>query len=136
MMQGSNYPIVRGYNPRKGDHALVLLFAKFVSDTEVNQSVASITVPKDGSYAELVALKGHRVIGDIVHTVIAKIMAKPAATNELIGVTDVAGINDLDYLGGGKAIQDCRSNLVAVSVNHALDVRRNHSEGNDLFSHA
>ena len=84
------------------DYVLVLLFVKYVSDKYAGQPDQVIEVPEGGSFADMVALKGDKEIGDKMN----KIIAKLAEANELKGVIDVADFNDPDKLGKGKEMQD------------------------------
>lgn len=114
------------------DYVLVLLFVKYVSDKYAGQKNPPIEVPKGGSFAEMVALKGQKDIGDGMN----KIIARLAEANELKGVIDVADFNDEDKLGKGKEMQDRLSNLVAIFENPGLDFSRNRAEGDDLLGDA
>src|SRR5579859_3032278 len=114
------------------DYVLVLLFVKYVSDKYAGQPNALIEVPEDGSFDDMVALKGDKEIGDKIN----KIINKLAEANELKGVIDVADFNDADKLGKGKEMQDRLSNLVAIFDNPALDFRKNRAEGDDLLGDA
>ena len=114
------------------DYVLVLLFVKYVSDKYAGQPNSLIEVPKGGSFADIVALKGDKEIGDKFN----KIIAKLAEANDLKGVIDVADFNDPDKLGKGKEMQDRLSNLVAIFDNPALDFRNNRAEGDDLLGDA
>src|SRR5579883_3508154 len=114
------------------DYVLVLLFVKYVSDKYAGQRNALIEVPAGGSFADMVALKGDKEIGDKIN----KIIAKLAEANDLKGVIDVAEFNDADKLGKGKEMQDRLSNLVAIFDNPALDFRKNRAEGDDLLGDA
>ena len=89
-------------------------------------------MPKGGSFADMVALKGDKEIGDKIN----KIIAKLAEANDLKGVIDVADFNDADKLGKGKEMVDRLSNLVAIFENPALDFRSNRAEGDDLLGDA
>ena len=80
------------------DYVLVLLFVKYVSDKYAGQRDTLISVPKDGSFAAMVALKGDKEIGDKIN----KIIGNLAEANALKGVIDVADFNDPDKLGKGK----------------------------------
>ena len=80
------------------DYVLVLLFVKYVSDKYAGDPNALIDVPKGGSFADMVALKGDKEIGDKIN----KIIAKLAEANDLKGVIDVADFNDPDKLGKGQ----------------------------------
>src|SRR5438270_4535257 len=114
------------------DYVLVLLFVKYVSDKYAGQPNALIEVPKGGSFADMVALKGDKEIGDKIN----KIIARLAEANDLKGVIDVADFNDADKLGKGKEMQDRLSNLVAIFDNPALNFRKNRAEGDDILGDA
>ena len=114
------------------DYVLVLLFVKYVSDKYAGQKKPLIVVPKGGSFADMVALKGSKDIGDQMN----KIIARLAEANDLKGVIDVADFNDADKLGKGKEMQDRLSNLVAIFENPALNFTRNRAEGDDLLGDA
>src|SRR5205814_9579650 len=74
------------------DYVLVLLFIKYVSDKYAGQPNALIEVPQGGSFADMVALKGDKEIGDKIN----KIIARLAEATDLKGVIDVADFNDAD----------------------------------------
>jgi type I restriction enzyme M protein len=114
------------------DYVLVLLFVKYVSDKAASQKNYLLEVPKGGSFADMVALKGDKEIGDKMNKIIAKLAEK----NELKGVIDVADWNDADKLGKGKDMVDRLSNLVAIFDNPALDFRANRADGDDLLGDA
>lgn len=114
------------------DYVLVLLFVKYVSDKAASQKNYLLDVPKGGSFADMVALKGDKEIGDKMNKIISKLADK----NELKGVIDVADWNDADKLGKGKDMVDRLSNLVAIFDNPALDFRGNRAEGDDLLGDA
>src|SRR2546421_392765 len=114
------------------DYVLVLLFVKYVSDKYAGQPNALIEVPEGGSFADMVALKGDKEIGDKIN----KIIARLAEANDLKGVIDVADFNDADKLGKGKEMQDRLSNLVAIFDNPALNFRKNRAEGDDILGDA
>jgi type I restriction enzyme M protein len=114
------------------DYVLVLLFMKYVSDKAASQKGYLLDVPKGGSFADMVALKGDKEIGDRIN----KIIARLAEANELKGVIDVADFNDADKLGKGKEMVDRLSNLVAIFDTPALDFRSNRADGDDLLGDA
>ena len=114
------------------DYVLVLLFVKYVSDKYAGKPDALIVVPPGGSFADMIAAKGQKDIGDRIN----KIKAKLAEANHLTGVITVADFNDPDKLGKGKEMQDRLSNLIAIFQNPALDFRRNRAEGDDLLGDA
>src|SRR5438876_11994538 len=114
------------------DYVLVLLFVKYVSDKYAGQKDAMVEIPKGGSFADMVALKGDKEIGDKMN----KIIAKLAEANDLKGVIDVADFNDADKLGKGKEMVDRLSNLVAIFDSPDLDFSSNRAEGDDLLGDA
>jgi len=114
------------------DYVLVLLFVKYVSDKYAGQKGALLDVPKGGRFADMVALKGDKEIGDKMN----KIISKLAEANDLKGVIDVADFNDPDKLGKGKEMVDRLSNLVAIFDNPNLDFSANRAEGDDLLGDA
>jgi type I restriction enzyme M protein len=114
------------------DYALVLLFMKYVSDKAASQKNYLLHVPKGGSFADMVLLKGDKEIGDKMN----KIIAKLAEANDLKGVIDVADFNDEDKLGKGKEMVDRLSNLVSIFSNPSLDFSSNRAEGDDLLGDA
>mgnify|MGYP000991504123 FL=1 len=114
------------------DYVLVLLFVKYVSDKYAGDPNALIDVPDGGSFADMVALKGDKEIGDKIN----KIIGRLAEANELKGVIDVADFNDADKLGKGKEMVDRLSNLVAIFETPGLDFSRNRAEGDDILGDA
>jgi type I restriction enzyme M protein len=114
------------------DYVLVLLFVKYVSDKAASQKGYLLDVPKGGSFADMVALKGDKEIGDKMN----KIIGKLAGANDLKGVIDVADFNDADKLGKSKDMVDRLSNLVSIFDSPDLDFSANHAEGDDLLGDA
>ena len=114
------------------DYVLVLLFVKYVSDKYAGQPDALLDVPAGGSFADMVALKGTKDIGEKINVIISTL----AEANDLKGVIDVADFNDADKLGKGKEMQDRLSNLVAIFEDPSLDFSKNRAEGDDLLGDA
>ncbi|MFH1811034.1 MAG: type I restriction-modification system subunit M [Pseudomonadota bacterium] len=112
------------------DYVLVLLFMKYVSDKYAGQKDALLDVPKGGSFADMVALKGDKEIGDKINKIIGKLADK----NDLRGVIDVADWNDTDKLGKGKEMVDRLSRLVGIF--EGLDFGKNRADGDDLLGDA
>ena len=111
------------------DYVLVLLFMKYVSDKAASQKHYLLDVPSGARFADMVALKGDKEIGDKIN----KIISKLAEANDLKGVIDVADFNDADKLGKGKEMVDRLSNLISIFDNPNLDFSGNRAEGDDLL---
>lgn len=114
------------------DYVLILLFVKYVSDKYGGQPGALFEVPLGGSFADMVALRGDKEIGDKINKIINRLAEK----NDLKGVIDVADFNNPDKLGKGKEMQDRLSNLVAIFDNPALNFSKNRAEGDDILGDA
>jgi len=112
------------------DYILTLLFMKYVSDKYAGKSDPVIEIPKHGSFADLVKLKGDKEIGDKINKNISRL----ADANDLKGVIDVADFNDEDKLGKGQELQDRLSKLIGIFEN--LDFSANRAEGDDLLGDA
>ncbi|WP_423926917.1 N-6 DNA methylase [Candidatus Palauibacter sp.] len=116
------------------DYVLTLLFMKYVSDkyAAADDPYADITVPPGGSFADMVALKGTKEIGDEINKVIGQL----ADANDYLlkGVIDQADFNDESKLGRGKEMQDRLSKLVGIF--EGLDFRANRAQGDDLLGDA
>ena len=114
------------------DYVLVLLFVKYVSDKYAGDPDGLIEIPEGGSFADMVALKGDKEIGEKINIIIANL----AGANDLKGVIDVADFNEEDKLGTGKEMVDRLSNLVAIFNRPELDFRKNRAEGDDILGDA
>ena len=113
------------------DYVLVLLFVKYVSDKYAGNPHALIDVPAGGSFADMVALKNDKEIGDKIN----KLVARLADANEsLKGAINVADFNDEEKLGKGKEMVDRLTKLVGIF--EGLDFGRNRAEGDDLLGDA
>jgi type I restriction enzyme M protein len=112
------------------DYILTLLFMKYVSDKYAGVSDAIIEVPPGGGFADMVACKGQKDIGEKIN----KIIGKFAEANDLRNVVDEADFNDEAKLGSGKEMQDRLTKLVAIF--EGLDFRANRAEGDDLLGDA
>ena len=104
------------------DYILTLLFMKYVSDKAASQKHYLLDVPVGARFADMVALKGDKEIGDKIN----KIIAKLATANNLQKVIDLADFNDEEKLGKGKEMQDRLSALVTIFAD--LDFRRSQAE--------
>lgn len=112
------------------DYVLVLLFMKYVSDKYAGQKDALLVVPKGGGFADMVAAKGDKEIGDKMN----KIVARLAEANDLSGLFRESDFNDEAKLGKGKDMVDRLTKLVGIF--EALDFSRNRAEGDDLLGDA
>jgi type I restriction enzyme M protein len=112
------------------DYILTLLFVKYVSDKQEADPESLIDAPPGGSFADMVALRGDKEIGDKINMIIAKL----AEANGLQKVIDQADFNDEEKLGKGKEMQDRLSKLVAIFAD--LDFRGSRAEGDDLLGDA
>jgi type I restriction enzyme M protein len=113
------------------DYVLVLLFIKCVSDKYAGQDYASITVPAGASFADLVALKGQKDIGDLINK---EIIAPLEKENKLsFGGID---FNDASKLGSDKEMVERLDSLIGIFQNPALDFSSNRADGDDLLGDA
>ena len=113
------------------DYVLVLLFVKYVSDKYSGDRNALIDVPTGGGFADMVAAKGDKEIGDKVNKIIGRLAD---ANDSLQGAINVADFNDATKLGNGKDMVDRLTKLVAIF--EGLDFGGNRAEGDDLLGDA
>lgn len=118
------------------DYILTLLFMKYVSDKYAGRDdFADITVPPGGSFADMIALKGTKEIGDGINKVIGRLAEADDANRHLLkGVIDQADFNDESKLGKGKEMQDRLTKLVGIF--EGLNFRANRAHGDDLLGDA
>ncbi|MDQ7835339.1 MAG: type I restriction-modification system subunit M [Humidesulfovibrio sp.] len=113
------------------DYVLVLMFVKYVSDKYAGDRDALIDIPAGGGFADMVAAKGDKEIGDRLNKIIGKLAD---ANDSLKGAINVADFNDEDKLGKGKEMVDRLTTL--VSIFEGLDFGRNRADGDDLLGDA
>ena len=113
------------------DFVLILLFIKYVSDKYAGDPNALIDVPPGGSFADMVAAKGSKEIGDKINKIIGKLAD---ANDSLKGAINVADFNDEEKLGKGDAMVQRLTKLVAIF--EGLDFGANRAEGDDLLGDA
>ena len=113
------------------DYVLVLLFVKYVSDKYANVPDALIEIPPGGSFADMVAAKNDKEIGDRLNKVIGRLAD---ANDSLKGAINLANFNDEEKLGKAQAMVDRLTKLVAIF--EGLDFGRNRAEGDDLLGDA
>lgn len=114
------------------DYILTLLFLKYVSDRSLTDPNAQIEVPEGCHFADMVALKGTKDIGEDIDKIVAKI----AEANGLGGVIDNAKFNDPTKLGDGKDMVERLSKLLEIFSRPELDFRKNRAEGDDILGDA
>ena len=113
------------------DYVLVLLFVKYVSDKYAGDPNALIDVPVGGGFADMVAAKEDKEIGDKINKIIGKLAtANPA----LPSAKDFPDFNDETRLGKAEAMVDRLTKLVAIF--ESMDFGRNRAEGDDLLGDA
>ncbi|TXT51242.1 MAG: type I restriction system adenine methylase HsdM [Spirochaetes bacterium] len=113
------------------DYVLILLFMKYVSDRYAGDSRALLTVPAGGGFADMVAAKNDKEIGDKINKIIARLAD---ANEQLKGAINLADFNDEEKLGKGKEMVDRLTKLVAIF--ESIDFGRNGAEGDDLLGDA
>jgi type I restriction enzyme M protein len=113
------------------DYVLILLFIKYVSDKYAGDPNALIDVPAGGSFADMVAAKGSKEIGDRINKIIGKLAD---ANDSLKGAINVADFNDEEKLGKADAMVQRLTKLVAIF--EGLDFGGNRAEGDDLLGDA
>ena len=113
------------------DYILSILFVKYVSD-KYGKLASAITIPKGGSFEDMVLLKGKGEIGEGIN----KIIAKLAEENGLKGIIDIADFNDPDKLGSGKTKVDTLTNIISNFQHESLDFSKNRADGDDLLGDA
>lgn len=113
------------------NYILTLLFVKYVSDKYAKQKYGAIVVPAGGSFADMVALKGQKDIGDKMNTIIGEL----ARANDMAWLSNPDNdFNNEDRLGKGKAMVDTLTKLVGIFEN--LDLGKNRADGDDLLGDA
>ncbi|MEM7536018.1 MAG: N-6 DNA methylase [Chloroflexota bacterium] len=112
------------------DYVLVMLFIKYVSDKYAGDDYAPIVIPEGASFADMVALKGSKDIGDQINK---RVIAPLARDNRLASMPD---FNDASKLGSGKEMVDRLTNLIAIFENPALDFSKNRADGDDILGDA
>ena len=115
------------------DYVLVLLFVKYVTDRFRGDPDAPIVVPRGGSFDEMLAVRGHKEIGDQINKIVG---ALAEANAPLEGVITVADFNDAQKLGEGKEMVERLTNLVNIFARPDLDFSGNDADGDDLLGDA
>lgn len=114
------------------DYVLTLLFVKYVSDKATGNPYETITVPRGGSFADMVKFKNKSNIGEEMDKVIGKL----AEANGLQGVITNAHFNDDAKLGRGKEKVDTLTKLIGIFQRPELDFSRNDANDDDIIGDA
>lgn len=113
------------------NYILTLLFVKYVSDKYAHQKRGVIAIPEGGSFADMVAQKNMKDIGDQLN----KIIAKLAAENDMAWLSSPDNdFNNEERLGKGQKMVDRLTNLIGIFEN--IDLGKNKAEGDDLLGDA
>ncbi len=113
------------------NYILTLLFVKYVTDKYAKQKLGAIVIPADGSFADMVALKGQKDIGDKLN----KIIARLAGENDMAWLSSPDNdFNNEERLGKGQKMVDRLTNLIGIFEN--IDLGKNRAEGDDLLGDA
>ena len=110
------------------DYILTLLFMKYVSDKANSNPL--IKVPDGGGFADMVAVKNNKDIGEQINIIIRKF----GKENDLADVFDEVDFNDETKLGSGKEMQERLTELVGIFERR--DLHTNRVEGDDLLGDA
>lgn len=113
------------------DYVLVLLFMKYVSYKYANDPNSLIEVPEGGGFADMIAAKHDKEIGDKINKIIGKLAD---ANDNLKGAINTVDFNDSAKLGDGQEMVVKLTKLVAIF--EGLDFGRNRIEGDDLLGDA
>jgi type I restriction enzyme M protein len=116
------------------DYVLSLLFIKYISDKYAGMSPrrSPIKIPEGASFADMVALKGTKDIGDKINTKIIEPLTK---ANQMLSQSDFPDFND-EKLGDGDEKAERLTNLVAIFERKALDFSKNRADGDDILGDA
>ncbi|CAA9386145.1 MAG: Type I restriction-modification system, DNA-methyltransferase subunit M [uncultured Rubrobacteraceae bacterium] len=112
------------------DYVLTLLFLKYVSDKYAGKANALVKIPENGSFDDIVKLRGDKDTGEKMN----KVLCELAGANDLVGVIDIADFDSHDKLGSGREKQNRLSNLVGIFA--GIDLSANRAEGDDLLGDA
>ena len=104
---------------------------KYVSDKYAGKKHSAIVVPEAGSFADMVAAKSKKDIGDQLNKVIGKL----ATENDMAWLSNPDNdFNNEDRLGKGKAMVDTLTSLVGIFEN--MEFGKNRAEHDDLLGDA
>ena len=117
------------------DYVLFMLFIKYISDKygDSDDFAPPVTIPKGGSFKDMVALKGDSDIGNKINT---QIIQPLIDANSRLARSDFPDFNDPNKLGEGAAKVERLTNLIAIFENPQLDFSNNRAEHDDILGDA
>jgi len=116
------------------DYVLSLLFIKYISDKYAGNPYAAVEIPAGASFADMVALKGKKDIGDRINKdIIGKLVEK---NQYKLSHSDFPDFNDPNKLGEGAAMVERLGNLIAIFEKPELNFSGNRADHDDLLGDA
>ncbi|MBX3328481.1 MAG: type I restriction-modification system subunit M, partial [Nitrospira sp.] len=117
------------------DYVLFMLFIKYVSDKygDSDDFAPPVVIPKGASFKDMVALKGHSDIGNLINT---QVIQPLIDANQRLARSDFPDFNDSNKLGDGAQKVEKLGNLIAIFENPALDFSKNRAENDDILGDA
>src|SRR5271169_5732334 len=117
------------------DYVLFMLFIKYISDKYGNSDdfAPPVTIPKEASFKDMVALKGDSDIGNKINT---QVIQPLIDANSRLARSDFPDFNDPNKLGEGSAKVERLSNLIAIFQKPELNFAKNGAENDDLLGDA
>ena len=117
------------------DYVLFMLFIKYVSDKygDSDDFAPPVVIPKGASFKDMVALKGHSDIGNLINT---QVIQPLIDANERLARSDFPDFNDPNKLGDGPTKVERIGNLIAIFENPVLDFSKNRAENDDILGDA
>ena len=117
------------------DYVLFMLFIKYISDKYGNSDdfAPPVTIPKDASFTDMIALKGRSDIGEKINTQIIRPLID---ANTRLARSDFPDFDDPNKLGEGAAKVERLTNLIGIFQKPELDFSRNRAEHDDILGDA
>jgi len=117
------------------DYVLFMLFIKYISDKygDSDDFAPPVVIPKGASFKDMVALKGHSDIGNLINT---QVIQPLIDANQRLARSDFPDFNDSNKLGDGAQKVEKLGNLIAIFQNPALDFSKNRAENDDILGDA
>lgn len=117
------------------DYVLFMLFIKYISDKYAQDKVFAppVTIPTGASFADMVALKNDKEIGDKINK---QIIAPLVEANSRLASSDFPNFNDPNKLGDGNEMVQRLGNLISIFEKPELNFSNNKAENDDLLGDA